>query len=257
MPSDEDLARARLSGSEYAVALAVRAIMAGGAAPTIERVIEMTGLSKTAVYDARNVLRARWPDKYGTPQARPVEIPQSRKIPQSRNGAEPPDTDLHLVPTGPEAIGDPTPARIDAGRLALGGVRVPSTPEAAPAVWRQVLEGLALAAPADRRSWDVYVDAYGPAWDRVLAAVPEDRDPTGELIALTTHYVETVTGEPVTGEDRKVVAMLVRQFGKAGLYGISKALGATDGQHMRDWYRYARQVAARTVADLRTTTEEA
>jgi hypothetical protein len=215
VPSDQELAAARLNGAAYAVALAVRVMRDRNEPTTIDALIAATGLSRSAIYDARATLRERWPDEYArSPETRTAALE-----------ADPPSR---------------TPAR-------LAGVRLVQ-PAAAPAaaIWQAALARQALEHDG-KRSWDAYRDVYSPAWDAVLDLVPASDDPTPELIALASHYVERVTGEPI---DRGPIAMLVRQYGKAALYGLSKAMGATDQSTMRDWYRYARAVAARTVQEL-------
>lgn len=106
---------------------------------------------------------------------------------------------------------------------------------------------VALAHYADintgRRSWDLFADVYGPAYDLARA------EGISEAIALCVHFLETIDGEPLDARGRKLVAQLVRMNGKAALYGLAQAVGVTETDGMRDRYRYARVVAARAARD--------
>jgi hypothetical protein len=96
-------------------------------------------------------------------------------------------------------------------------------------------------ALAQRRSWDLLREVYYPAYDH---AVEDVRD----CIGVVCHYVDTVGG-PLEREERALIAKLVRQYGKAALFGYHKALGITVDEP-RERYRYARQVAANVVRDM-------
>lgn len=229
MPSDRALLEAALSPAALAVALAVRVLTAEGTTPTVPKVQHLTGYGRTAVYDARAELRRRWPDEYPAPHGS--------------------GTAESATPDGP--IERTTPGQAVVPRLDKAALMLPGVVDVAPAprtgltLWREALA--AATVPLDgARSWDAY-DVYASAWDQVLAAVGPEADPFPEVIALAIDYCERMTGEQV---DRKKVALLIRQFGKAGLFGLSKALGTTDGDTDRDRYRYARAVAARVVDDL-------
>lgn len=96
------------------------------------------------------------------------------------------------------------------------------------------------------RSRDLYRDVYAPAYDTVA-------DQVDECVALVANYVEVMLDDRLTAAQRKQVAMLVRQYGKAALFGLNKALGVTDLDDFTQAYRYARAVAARVVRDHRST----
>lgn len=229
MPSHRELAGARLTASAYAVAHAVDALRAEGIAPTVAQVIEATGYSRAQVYEARAELRRRWPDEYPAPHG------------SGTAESDGPDGPVERTTPGQAVV-----PRLDKAALMLPGVvDVEPAPRRGLTLWREALA--AATVPLDgARSWDAY-DVYSDAWDQVLEAVPPDADPFRELIPLAVDYCERMTGEQV---DRKKIALLIRQFGKAALYGLSKALGTTDGDTDRDRYRYARAVAARVVDDL-------
>lgn len=94
------------------------------------------------------------------------------------------------------------------------------------------------------------VQSYNLAADVYLPAYSELSD-VRECIALAVDYVETLDDEELNPTDRALVAMLIRKFGKIGLYGLDVALGVTDEDTGRDRFRYARQVAARKLEELR------
>ena len=247
MPTDDQLAAADLSGGAIRVALAHRAMVARGEAPTVEKIMVATGLGKTAVYEGRKALRRAFGAEY-----------------------QPPDQAVSANPNGDSASAEP-PKRALVPRLrrpdvvapAPNGDLVPAYPEDPDPrpIWRVKLEDT-LVILADRgplRSWDLWKDLYEPTWDLICLTVPPDQDPTPQCIGLAAHYVASVLGPDgddggMTGEDRRLVAMLVRQYGKAGLYGITRALGVTESPGGRSWYPYARRVAERIVAEIREET---
>lgn len=230
MPTDRELLEAQVRPATVAVALAVRVLEAEGVRPTVAKVMDLTGYGRSAVYDARAELRHHWPDQYphqhgsGTAESAQVDGPPDR-----------------------------TPARrLDPAALILPGTAVEPAPRQGLTPWREALASCALPLNGSR-SWDAY-DIYAVAWDALPDMIPPEADPTnavlvGNQIALTADYVERMTQEHV---DRAKVGLLVRQFGKAALYGLSKALGVTEHDTDQDRYRYARAVAGRVVEDLRS-----
>jgi len=240
MPTDYELAAAaeRLtSASAYAVALAVRAIVADGERPTVEAVMDLTGLGRSTVYDARARLRELWPDEYP---------------PGPATGADStiPDPTDSTIPDRPASR---TPALL-AGKVALvDGTAVVARTNGhdAPPPWRIALATVGQDLPG-RRSWNLY-DRHSAAWDLVLEMIPEPEDPTPNLIALAVDFLARAIG---ADPDRGQVAKLVRLYGKAALFGLNKAVGVTETDTTRDLYRYARAVAERIVADLDHATLE-
>lgn len=236
MPTDLELAQAQLPGCAVVVALAHRAITESGQRATVERIMATTGLGKTAVYDARRELRRRWPDEY------PPGAPQPNHPTDDSADADPPPM---RKPAGQEVE-----RRLDHAALIFPGTHIEPASSTGLTPWREALA--AAVVPLDgRRSWDSY-DIYSSAWDRLLELLPETADPTGaglmgNLIALAIDFVERATGETV---DRRRIALLIRQFGKAGLFGLSKAVGIADTD--TDTYRYARAVAAGVVEQIRS-----
>ncbi|MCP4348668.1 MAG: hypothetical protein GY795_24585 [Desulfobacterales bacterium] len=126
-----------------------------------------------------------------------------------------------------------------------GMAGAPNTPARRDA-WRKPV-GSRLAALQGRRSWDLYTDVYAPAWDEMMAA----GGTPGDAVALVCSFVETARGKPLDEMERGLVAKLVRLYGKAALYGMREAMGRTNDETARDWYRYGSQVARRTVAEIR------
>lgn len=230
MPTDAELAAARLPGAALAVALGVRALAAEGHKPTIEKLVTLTGYSRSQVYEARNVLQGRWPTEYPQVRALPSGTPDtSARIPHTESGQA--DTGI-------------TPTTNGHGSLLRG----PRTEDVA--VWKRCVGARAITV--NGRSWDAYDNVYAPAWDDVLEATDPAVIPWGDLIALAAHYVEHMTGEKPDDAARKQVAMLVRGYGKAALYGLSQAMGIT-ADDPTDRFRYARQVAGRVVDELGAT----
>jgi hypothetical protein len=116
-------------------------------------------------------------------------------------------------------------------------------------VWQAALAER-MPALEGRRSFDVYRDLFAPAFDQCkLASV-------GDCIAITVAFVEYLDGEPLGTDDRALVAKLVRRFGKAAMYGLAQALGVTREDDGKDRYRYARQVAQRTVEEITAKVHE-
>lgn len=231
MPTDDELARSDVPPAAIRVALAVRAIQARGEDVSIERVMAVTGHGRTQVYEARAELRRRWPDEYrqsGNPESGEPDCPDIRK------------------PAGQ------TPARrLDRAALILPGTAVevaqPAMPANGVALWREALAEVVV--PMDgQRSWDAYA-IYSLAWDYVNERTELGEERVGNHVGLACDFVRAATGDPEL-VDRALVSMLVRQYGKAGLYGLSRAVGVTEAHTSRDWYRYARQVASATVAEL-------
>lgn len=233
-PSDAELAAARLTASALAVALGLRALEHAGQAKTVEALMRLTGYGQSQVYEARALLKGRWPDLYRTNGTRDDSDQALSAAPESDSG----QAELVKVPT----TGTPG---LRAPRLADRHVDGPAP------TWKRCLAERALAA--NGRSWDLYDAVYAPAWDAVLEATKDQPEPPyGDLIALTVHYVETVDGLELDAAARKQVAMLVRSHGKAALYGWTKALGITDHEPTAR-FRYARQVAERVVEDMKGT----
>lgn len=232
-PSDAELAASRLTASALAVALGLRALEHAGQAKTVEALMRLTGYSQTQVYEARAVLKGRWPDKFPNNGQDSGHVPPDQGFsgePESHSG----QAELGIVPIR--------------GGLRARASGVPDKP--AP-VWKRCLAERALDS-SNGRSWDVYTDCYAPAWDAVLEATKDDPEPPyGDLIALTVHYIETVDGSAL-GDDkaRGQVAKLVRSYGKAALYGWSQALGITDDDSTTR-FRYARQVAERVAEETK------
>lgn len=243
MPSDRELAAAKLPGSALAVALAVRALTAEGITPTVPKVMDLTGYGKSQVYEARLELRRRWPDEYPEGPATPVtwEFPDYR-TPHSGTPDPPPE--------------DRTPARrLDKAALLLPGTDVVPAPATGLAPWRTALAEVVVPMEG-QRSWDAYT-VYSQAWDLIPDLIPADDDPAadaalvvGNQIALAIDFVRRMGDGLGLEVENGLIAMLVRQFGKASLYGLNKALGVTDELTTRDLYRYARATAANVVADL-------
>lgn len=101
-----------------------------------------------------------------------------------------------------------------------------------------------------RRSFDVYRELFAPAYDVCRIAG------MGDCIAVVVAFVEYIDGETPSAADRDLIAKLVRQFGKAALYGLAQAIGVTNEETGRDRYRYARQVAKHTVAKITAKVHE-
>lgn len=233
MPSDAELARAEVSPAAIRVALAVRVLRAEGGRVTIERIMDATGHGKTQVYEARAELRRRWPDEFGTPESGEPDPPDTRK------------------PAGQMV---PAP-RLDKAALLLPGTDVQPAPSTGLAPWRTALAEVVVPMEG-QRSWDAYT-VYSQAWDLIPDLIPPDDDPTadaalvvGNQIALAADFVRRMVDGLELEVDTRLIAMLVRQFGKAALWGLNKALGVTDELTTRDLYRYARATAANVVADL-------
>lgn len=208
-PSDLQLAQADLPAGALRVALALRCI---GERATVERIMALTGLPRSTVYDARNHLRRRFGSQ-SEDSERPSEISEPPRSTAMRQ---------YVAAGGPLPMDDRAPA------------------------WKSALNERAIEL-AGRRSWDAWADVYAPAWDTLARSTAQP----GEFVALAVNYVETVDGFELTGDERALVARLIRSYGKAGLYGLHRACGVSD-ETPRDRYRYARRVAERTLADLRT-----
>jgi hypothetical protein len=88
------------------------------------------------------------------------------------------------------------------------------------------------------RSWDIWSDVMSPAYDDV-------RDDVNEAIAVTVAFLEYLTDEPLTNDQRKVIAVGIRKHGKSFAFGLSKAIGSTDEWSVQSWFRYASGVAKR------------
>jgi hypothetical protein len=83
----------------------------------------------------------------------------------------------------------------------------------------------------------------------VSPAYDEVRDQVGDAIAVTAAFVEYLSGEALTPQQRKLVAVGIRQYGKAFAFGLAQAVGTTERWDVADWFRYARGVARRVNAD--------
>jgi len=196
---------------------------------TVEKLIEATGYSRSAIYRSR-----AWLDQH---------IPAWRGVP-SEDTSEPQDG-----PLGPASLA-PVPTAI--GRALTPACGIPAALRPVP-IWKQAVVRHQQDV-VGRRSWDLYLDVYSPAADEVFAA-----GDIGELIALTAHYVEAATGTTPDAAERKRVAALVRSHGKAALHGLREALMRTDDHTFPEMCRYATAVAQATHAKLRTrdTAQEA
>lgn len=224
-----DVLRAGLNPTCLAVAVAYRTIVDDGEEPTVEKVMALAQLGRSTIYEARKQL--------------------DQAFPGWRDDLVQPNGQLPVESATPE----PESAVLDNGAMALDPGPPDRTTEAQDlaeqedvALWRAAVS-TQLAATAGVRSWDLYGDVYSPAWDTLAKAGVED---PGEYIALTAHYVESVLGEPVEGQGRALVARMVREFGKAALYGWQAALKLPDVEPA-ELHRYARVVAQRTVRELR------
>lgn len=222
LPTDAEILEAGAHGSVMAVVLALRVLADEGTPPSVPALVKLTGYSRSQVYEARKSMDELWP-AWREPAA---EL--------SPNGSSPVDK------TPPSGVSGPSDT------LPFGGPADRTPVPVAPG-WREAI-GERMAAVVGARSWDLYADVYEPAWDLVLAGPNPN---AGDGIALATHYIETVVGDELTAGDRSLVAMLIRQYGKAGIFGLSRAVGATENATVRDYYRYARQVCARIVAEIR------
>lgn len=101
-----------------------------------------------------------------------------------------------------------------------------------------------------RRSFDVYREVFSPAYDTVLNDPDiDEHERVGRLIGMACDYIAYVDGVRVEPEERRLVAKMVRQYGKAAMYGYSKALGVVEGGRV-DRFRYARVVAQRAVREM-------
>lgn len=109
--------------------------------------------------------------------------------------------------------------------------------------WRTAItahmDRITLARP---RSWDIWADVMSPAYDDV-------RDDIGDAIAVTVAFLEYLTDEKLTDKERRMVAVGIRQHGKAFAWGLSRAVGATEEWSMSAWFRYARGAARRLDAE--------
>lgn len=142
-------------------------------------------------------------------------------------------------PAGPSAG---TPALFD---LPAAPVRL------RPARYHQVLTERA-AALAGRRSWDLWHDLFGPAYDQVLAETGD----VSECVAVTVAYAESVLGGPADPRLRALIGRAVRTHGKAGAYGYREALDRLDGDNPADLHRYALAVARRVTRDLNNSSPD-
>lgn len=97
------------------------------------------------------------------------------------------------------------------------------------------------------RSWDLCADLYLPLWDE-LADAPH------ELVMLCCHFVETLTAEHATEDERRMIALGVKMHGKIFLAALNEAIGATDDWCIKAWFRYARAVCQRRLAQREPTT---
>jgi len=160
------------------------------------------------------------------------------------------------VPDTRKPAGQMVPApRLDKAALLLPGTDVQPAPSTGLAPWRTALAEVVVPMEG-QRSWDAYT-VYSQAWDLIPDLIPPDDDPTadaalvvGNQIALAADFVRRMVDGLELEVDTRLIAMLVRQFGKAALWGLNKALGVTDELTTRDLYRYARATAANVVADL-------
>jgi len=117
------------------------------------------------------------------------------------------------------------------------------TPEAAevgePEVWE-----VALQQALDRQTDDSYdlVTVYMEAAEAVIDREPDVGLRKQHLTRLCGHMIETLTDKEPPW---RLVGLTVRRFGKAALYCWEKALGRTDVEDPKQWFRYACGVCAR------------
>lgn len=236
MTDDEILARiaegASPSGAQLAVLIAWRS-----GHGTVEKIQAVTGYGRSTVYNARKWLDENmvgWRGNGTRAEGSPAEIAQATA--QAEIVAE-------LVPH-PELIDVAAPAEIPvaehAVEVAEDVIAAVATTSTVP-VWRRALADAA-AAHVGEKSWDAYRHLYGPAADVCIA-----EGAVGDLIALAADYWEVVTEDELDQRARKQVAVLIRNYGKAGLYGLNQAIGRTDTFAMSDHFRYATVVAQNVV----------
>lgn len=208
---------------------------------TVEGIMRLTGLGKSTVYRGRSELNDRFP----TPGTGPK---LSTRRPQVEDGdIVSNDQGKHedVVRLSTESTA-PTTTR-SRSQLSLRSSRAEtvSDPGLPIPLWRQAVMAkmTELTATGRVQSYNLAADVYLPAYSEL--------SDVRECIALAVDYVETLDDEELNPTDRALVAMLIRKFGKIGLYGLDVALGVTDEDTGRDRFRYARQVAARKLEELR------
>lgn len=214
------LAASRLSGGGFRVWCALNLLQTQGRPLTIERVMEVTGLSRAHVYTARNDLETVVRDSRNVNRdIRPLTsdvVIQESEIPDKSLELE--RATVHTIVHNQGVNGDEPPP-----------------------LWQQAVTNA--AANVDiTKSRDLFHEVFAPAYDVVRGEI-------GECIGLAAGYVETATGERLSNDDRKKIALLVRTYGKAGVFGIHQALGITETS--TDLLRYARATATRIVRENR------
>lgn len=240
-----------LSNTGLRVALAKMVLESRDEAVTVEGIMRVTGLGKSTVYRGRSELNDRFPDPGTAPE--PVDNPVDSvdKEPSVTLSADQ-QNDIDVTPV----------SHISTDLLLLQGQEHTShyvrgaqeVSEAGPPViplWRQAVMAkmTALASDGAPQSWNLAADVYLPAYSQIQAALGGD---INDCIALAVDYVETIDDEKISAEDRALVAKLIRKFGKVGLWSLDVAIGVTNEDDGRDRFRYARQVAAGKLEELRS-----
>lgn len=240
----------QLSDKGLRVFIAKMILETDGEPVTIESIMRETGLGKSTVYRARKEVNARFPSAGNneTPGDNPVDsvdnetsdtlsadlqndIDVTREIHTS--------TDLLLLQDQEHT------SHYVRGAQEVSEAGPPVIP-----LWRQAVMSrmTALAANGRPQSWNLAADVYLPAYSEIQSAPGGD---IGECIALAVDYVETIDDEKLNQTDRGLVAKLIRKYGKVGLFALDVAIGVTDEDDGRDRFRYARQVAAAKLEELR------
>lgn len=257
MPSDSEiLAVFRKDKPNYpalAAIIGARWLAEHGEPFTMTALSRVTGCQKSTLYAAKPWLDKWFPDwPQGDPDPTvPLALVETHRAQRAIERARPRPPKPKPAPAPVEIIPAPAqlfvPESVAVALPAMNGAKPP-------ALWRQALAE-AMIRHAGARSWDLYEDAYSVAANRVLAEIADGEQGIGELIALSVDYLETVTGDAIDGEDRKLIALLVRSHGKAALHALKESIGIADATCVRDYWRYARRICERNVARIRERQE--
>lgn len=233
-----------LSNTALRVFIARMILQADEEPVTIEAIMRITGLGKSTVYRGRSELIARFPELTGPPEPGDKSVGNVDNFSGDEQGADL-QNDIDETPDihNPQALlllqGQDHVSHYVRDAPAVSNERLPIP------LWRQavVAKMTELTATGRVQSYNLAADVYLPAYSEL--------SDVRECIALAVDYVETLDDAELNPTDRALVAKLIRKFGKIGLYGLDVALGVTDEDTGRDRFRYARQVAARKLEELR------
>lgn len=222
--------------SVWAVVAALRQLdEAGNPAPKVAEIAERTNLDGSTIHRAREWLDRSLPGwRGGTP------------APGDHNGASTNGHRPAVVELAPVAATVPAP------RATSSAPAIPGASAIKPSlVWRNAVAER-MAAVQGAKTWDLYVDIYGPAADAARDAGGSIND----LIALAVHMLETIRNVKVTKTERGRIAQLVRLHGKAVLLGIAEAIPRVADDDVGAILRYATAVCRSTHRKIRTAQQE-